>query len=106
MLLAQMAGLVQTFWAATFGAMWFLPIALVTASLRHLLPGCDGRCDGDACFYEVRRLRIERSGVCHRLPPPPEIKCQCCLQGTVMHSRKQPKQHRFRLVRTLKSAEE
>lgn len=66
-LLAQMAGLVQTFWAATFGAMWFLPIALVTASLRHLLPGCDGRCDGDACFYE----------------------------GTVMHSRKQPKQHRF-----------
>lgn len=47
--------------------MWYMPIALVSAVLRHLLPGCDGRCDGSARFYE----------------------------GVVKHLRKQPKEHRF-----------
>ncbi|KAL4448927.1 hypothetical protein ABPG77_007644 [Micractinium sp. CCAP 211/92] len=66
-LVAQALALVHTAVVATWSAALYLPIALVSAALRMLLPGCDGRCDGHARFYE----------------------------GTVMHSRKQPKEHRF-----------
>jgi hypothetical protein len=67
-LLAQAGSLLFTAVSATWSAFWYMPIALLSAVLRTLLPGCDGRCDGSAVFYE----------------------------GTVMHSRKQPKEHKFR----------
>lgn len=66
-LLAQAGSLLSTAFSATWSAFWYLPIALLSAVLRTVLPGCDGRCDGSAVFYE----------------------------GTVMHSRKQPKEHKF-----------
>lgn len=53
-LLAQALALVHTALVAAWNAAFYLPIALVSAALRMLLPGCDGRCDGHARFYEVR----------------------------------------------------
>ena len=53
----QAGALLQTAVAAVWNATLYLPIALVTVLLRSLLPGCDGRCDGSARFYEVRPAR-------------------------------------------------
>lgn len=52
-LLAQAGSLLSTAFSATWSAFWYLPIALLSAVLRTVLPGCDGRCDGSAVFYEV-----------------------------------------------------
>ena len=66
-LAAQALALVLTFFQATWSAALSLPTTLLTIACRMLLPGCDGRCDGRARFYE----------------------------GTVAHARKQPKAHSF-----------
>lgn len=100
LLLCQAGALLQTFLTATWTATWYLPIALVTAVLRQLLPGCDGSCDGSARFYEVTEAGRPTARVTKTPPLPPSSPatalCLCRLQGTVMHSRKQPKQHKFR----------
>ncbi len=57
-LVAQALALVHTAVVATWSAALYLPIALVSAALRMLLPGCDGRCDGHARFYEVKASPI------------------------------------------------
>lgn len=121
-LFAQALALVYTACVAFWNASLHLPIALATATLRMVLPGCDGRCDGNARFYEVllgllgapesHTMRLDVSSkhphpgtrsakptqllplhAAIHLPLPLPL-----LQGTVMHSRKQPKEHSFRWV--------
>jgi hypothetical protein len=108
LLLCQAGALIQTVFTATWTATWYLPIALVTAVLRQLLPGCDGSCDGSARFYEVRKAAPTPAAPPRLLhqsfaaaaaawrPTTAALLCCCLVQGTVMHTRKQPKQHRFR----------
>jgi len=52
-LLAQALALVYQFCVAVWNATLSLPATLLTVLCRMLLPGCDGRCDGSARFYEV-----------------------------------------------------
>lgn len=74
LMVAQACALVSTFWSAAWSAFFYLPIAVATAALRTVLPGCDGRCDGWARFYEVRKYGAGQQGWPEGvlpLPPPP-----------------------------------
>lgn len=89
---AQLAALTFTLVTACWSCFTHVPIAVATACLRSLLPGCDGRCDGKAQFYEVRApqwrpgpncARVEDSaragGLAHSLPRPTASPPPACL---------------------------
>jgi hypothetical protein len=74
-LLCQALALFQTLVTAVWAATWYLPISLVSALLRNVLPVCDGSSDGSARFYEVRPSPEvkELGGTARACKPPPPI---------------------------------